>query len=138
MSTSPRSPTQPLRLDIQIIEAHGADPGWWRPWSEAGRVLADLGLGREAAGGLRWAVLVDGMLAGCGASLSVEAALGAAHGALRRHLARTLRGAPLAWELRWASGDGTVCAGFAPSPGAAVDAALQAAGWGVAQELPTR
>jgi hypothetical protein len=134
MSTSRRNPTQPLRLDIQIIEAYGADPGWWRPWSEAGRVLVDLGLGREAAGGLRWAVLVDGTLAGSGASPSAEDAAAAAYNTLRQHLARTLRAAPLAWELRWASGDGTVCAGLAPSPGAAVDAALQAAGWGVAQE----
>lgn len=138
MNTSPRNVTQPLRLDIQIIEAHGADPGWWRPWSEAGRVLVDLALGCEAAGELRWAVLVDGTLAGCGASTDVEAAVTAARSALRRHLARTLRGAPLAWELRWAAGDGTAYAGFAPSPGAALDAALQATGWGVAQEQPAR
>lgn len=138
MSTSERNSREPLRLDIQIIEAAGTDPGWWRLWSEPGRVLVDLALVCEATGRLRWALLVDGTLAGQGAEYTTEAAVGAARGALRRYLAQCLRGTPLAWELRWASGDGTSYAGQAPCPGAAIDAALRATGWGVPQRLPVR
>lgn len=137
MSTSERDSREPQRLDIQIIEVAGADPGWWRLWSEPGRVLVDLALAAEGTGRLRWALLVDGMLAGCGAEFTPEAVLGAARAALRHHLARTLRGAPLAWELRWACGDGTTYAGQAHCPGAAIDAALRTTGWGVPQQLPT-